>query len=60
VTTYPEKVPGRHIDTSRPVDSLTRYLNPLGFLQWTLVIVLALVLWPSSLGGRLGLIPPAA
>jgi signal peptidase len=28
----------------------------LGFLQWALVIVLALVVWPSSLGGRLGLV----
>ncbi len=56
MTTYPEKVTGRHIDTSRPLGLLTRHLNPMGFLQWMLVIVLALALWPSSLGGRLGLV----
>lgn len=56
MTTYPEKVTGRHIDTSRPLDWLSRHLNPMGFLQWMLVIVLTLVLWPSTLGGRLGLV----
>lgn len=56
MTTYPERVAGRHIDTSRPIDRLTRHLNPVGFLQWMLVVVLALALWPSSLGGRLGLV----
>ena len=56
MTTYPEKVTGRHIDTSRPAGWLTRHLNPIGFVQWMVVIVLALVLWPSTLGGRLGLV----
>ncbi|MFZ0014508.1 MAG: signal peptidase I [Acidimicrobiia bacterium] len=56
MTTYPERVSGRHIDTKRPLDWLTRHLNPMGFLQWMLVIVLALALWPSSLGGRMGLV----
>lgn len=56
MTTYPQKVTGRHIDSSRPVNWLTRYLNPVGFLQWMMVIVLALALWPSALGGRLGLV----
>jgi signal peptidase len=44
------------LDNSRPLDRLTRRLNPSGFLQWVLVIVLALVLWPSTLGGRMGLV----
>lgn len=56
MTTYPEKITGRHIDTRRPLDWLTRHFDPMGFLQWMLIVVLALVLWPSSLGGRLGLV----
>jgi len=56
MTTYPEGVSGRHIDTSHPMDWLTRHLNPAGFLQWVLVIVLALAVWPASLGGRMGLV----
>ena len=53
---YPEGVSGRHLDPSRPVDWLTRHLNPAGFLQWMLVICLALVLWPATLGGRFGMV----
>jgi Signal peptidase, peptidase S26 len=56
VTTYPERATGRHLDTTRPVDRLTRHLNPPGFLGWMLVIVLCLTLWPSTLGGRMGLV----
>jgi len=56
MTVYPEKISGRHIDTSHPLDWLTRHLHPMGFLQWMFVVVLALALWPSSLGGRLGLV----
>ena len=56
MTTYPERASGRHIDGSRPVDWLTRHLNPMGFLQWMLVVILALALWPSTLGGRMGLV----
>lgn len=56
MTTFPERVSGRHLDTSRPLDWLTRHLNPTGFLQWMFVIMLALALWPASLGGRMGLV----
>jgi signal peptidase len=56
MTAYPERVTGRHLDTARPLDWLTRHIHPAGFLQWMLVICLALVLWPSTLGGRLGLV----
>ncbi|MGD2060999.1 MAG: signal peptidase I [Acidimicrobiia bacterium] len=56
MTTYPERVSGRHIDTGRPVDWLTRHLNPAGFVQWMLVVVLALALCPASIGGRFGLV----
>lgn len=56
MTTYPERASGRHIDPSRPLDWLTRHLDPIGFVQWMLVIVLALALWPASLGGRMGLV----
>ena len=54
--TYPEGGSGRHIDTSRPVDWMTRHLNPAGFVTWMIVICLGLVLWPATLGGRLGLV----
>ncbi|HET8738514.1 MAG TPA: signal peptidase I [Acidimicrobiia bacterium] len=56
MSTYEGSLPGRHIDNSRLLDWLTRHLNPVGFVQWMLVIVLALVLWPSTLGGRMGLV----
>lgn len=56
MTTYPENLPGRHVDTSRPIDWLTRHINPSAFLQWMLVICLALVLWPATYGGRLGMV----
>ena len=56
MSTYEGSLPGQHIDNSRPLDWLTRHLNPVGFVQWMLVIVLALVLWPSTLGGRMGLV----
>lgn len=56
MTTYPERGVGRHLDTSRLIDRFTRHLNPVGFVQWMLVVVLALALWPSSIGGRLGLV----
>jgi signal peptidase len=56
MTAYPERISGRHIDADRPLDWMTRHLNPVGFVQWMLVIVLALALWPASIGGRFGLV----
>lgn len=56
MTTYPEKLSGRHLDRSRPVDRMTRFLNPWGFVQWMLIVILVLTLWPSTLGGRMGLV----
>lgn len=54
---YPEgRVRARHVDSSRPVDWVTRHLRPAEFLQWMLVICLALVLWPATFGGRFGMV----
>jgi len=54
---YPsDRVRARHVDASRPLDWLTRHVNPSAFLQWMLVICLALFLWPSTFGGRMGLV----
>lgn len=56
MTTYPEKATGRHLNTSRPIDWLTRHLNPAGFLQWMVVVCICLALWPASYGGRMGMV----
>ncbi len=53
---YPEQATGRHIDASRRADRLARSLRPAAFLQWMLVICLALVLWPSQFGGAFGMV----
>lgn len=53
---YPEKVTGRHVDTSTAVGWLTRHVSPSAFLQWMLVICLALFFWPATFGGRFGLV----
>ena len=53
---YPERAAGRHVDTSSAAGWLTRHINPAGFLQWMLVICLALFLWPATFGGRFGMV----
>lgn len=53
---YPERVSGRHVDTTRAAGWVTRHLNPAGFVQWMLVICLALTLWPATFGGRFGMV----
>ena len=40
----------------RPVDRLKRLFHPKGFLLWILVIGLAILFWPATYGGRLGLV----
>lgn len=56
MSTLGQSLPGRHLDTSRPAGWVARRLNPTGFVRWLLVVCFALVLWPSTLGGRLGLV----
>lgn len=53
---YPERASGRHVDTSSVAGRLTRSFSAVGFVQWMVVVCLALVLWPSSFGGRFGLV----
>jgi len=56
--TYPEQVrcPGRHLDTSTWSGRLARWINPTAFLETMLVVTLVLILWPTTYGGRFGMV----
>jgi len=49
-------LPGRHVDPSSPVGRITKRLNPTAFAQIMMIICLVLIIWPTSLGGRLGIV----
>lgn len=53
---YPERLTGRHVDTSSVGGWLTRIFRPSTFMQWMLVICLALFFWPATYGGRFGMV----
>ncbi|MEA1902512.1 MAG: signal peptidase I [Actinomycetota bacterium] len=53
---YPQRATGRHVDTSKVAGWFTRHFSPAGFLQWMLVICLALFFWPATFGGRFGMV----
>lgn len=48
--------PGRHLDGRAINDRIARRLNPAGFLQWMVVVCVALALWPATLGGSFGMV----
>lgn len=50
------RIGARHADTPGVLERLALRLNPSAFLQWMLVICLALVLWPTSYGGGFGMV----
>jgi signal peptidase len=56
MTAQPEVLRGRHLDASRPVEWIVRDFDPGSFMQWMLVLCLALTLWPATLGGRFGMV----
>ena len=43
-------------ERSTAVGWLTRHVRPSAFMQWMLVICLALFLWPATYGGRMGMV----
>ncbi|MCH8983608.1 MAG: signal peptidase I [Acidobacteria bacterium] len=49
-------LPGRHVDTSSRAAQLTRRLNAAAFFQTMLVVCLILIIWPSTFGGRFGIV----
>lgn len=51
-----ERDRARHVDTASAAGRLTKHINPSAFLQWMLVICLALMLWPATFGGRFGMV----
>ena len=50
------ELPGRHVNTSSRAARLTRRLNAAAFLQTMLVVCLILIIWPSTFGGRFGIV----
>jgi len=49
-------VPGRHLDSGSVAGRVTQRINPLTFFQTMLVVCLLLALWPTSFGGRFGMV----
>ena len=49
-------LPGRHVNTTSRATRLVRQLNAAAFLQTMLVVCLIFVIWPSTFGGRFGMV----
>jgi len=47
---------GRHLDVSKTAGRLARRLDPTAFVQTMLILCLVLLIWPTSLGGRFGIV----
>ncbi len=49
-------LPGRHVDASSRSGWLIRRLDAATFVQTMLVVCLILVIWPTTFGGRFGMV----
>lgn len=49
-------LPGRHLDVSKAAIRVARRLDPTAFAQTMLILCLVILIWPTSLGGRFGIV----